>query len=138
MRAAWGIGAILRSIRTMGGPAVTTETRPWPIRNHTVQEPAHDLHRRERQMCRAQSKGDCIVTYLTSIPMNTLSRSLPVAFAVGALALLSARAHAADPDQLGRTTISNEIPEALVEMPTQYLPPNLQSIDQRRTRTRFF
>src|ERR1700719_2121939 len=40
------------------------------------------------------------MTYLTSIRMNTLGRILPVAFAVGAIALVSARAHAADPDQL--------------------------------------
>jgi UrcA family protein len=49
-------------------------------------------------MCRPQLKGDCMMTYLTSIRMNTIRRSLPVAFA-GALALLSAAAHAADPDQ---------------------------------------
>jgi hypothetical protein len=40
------------------------------------------------------------MTYLTSIRMNMLSRILPVAFAAGAIALLSARAHAADTDQL--------------------------------------
>ena len=40
------------------------------------------------------------MTYLTSIRVNTLGRILPVAFAVGAIALVSARAHAADPDQL--------------------------------------
>ena len=40
------------------------------------------------------------MTYLTSIRVNTLVRILPVAFAVGAIALVSARAHAADPDQL--------------------------------------
>jgi UrcA family protein len=40
------------------------------------------------------------MSYLTSIQMNPLSRSLPVALAVGALALMSARAHAADPDSL--------------------------------------
>jgi UrcA family protein len=40
------------------------------------------------------------MTYLTSIRMNTLGRILPVAFAVGAIALVSARAHAAAPDQL--------------------------------------
>jgi hypothetical protein len=40
------------------------------------------------------------MTYLTSIRVNTLSRILPVAFAVGAIALVSARAHAADTDQL--------------------------------------
>ena len=39
------------------------------------------------------------MTYLTSIRMNTMRRSLPVAFAVGALALLSAGAQAADSDQ---------------------------------------
>jgi hypothetical protein len=40
------------------------------------------------------------MTYLTSIRVNSLSRILPVAFAVGAIALISARAHAADSDQL--------------------------------------
>ena len=40
------------------------------------------------------------MTYLTSIRVNILGRILPVAFAVGAIALVSARAHAADPDQL--------------------------------------
>ena len=40
------------------------------------------------------------MTYLTSIRVNTLGRILPVAFAVGAIALVSARAHAADADQL--------------------------------------
>src|SRR5882757_8646717 len=40
------------------------------------------------------------MTYLTSIRVNTLTRILPVAFAVGAIALVSARAHAADSDQL--------------------------------------
>jgi hypothetical protein len=40
------------------------------------------------------------MTYLTSIRMNTLGRILPVAFAVGAIALVGARAYAADPDQL--------------------------------------
>jgi hypothetical protein len=40
------------------------------------------------------------MTYLTSIRVNILGRILPVAFAVGAIALASARAHAADPDQL--------------------------------------
>jgi UrcA family protein len=40
------------------------------------------------------------MTYLTSIRVNILDRILPVAFAVGAIALVSARAHAADPDQL--------------------------------------
>jgi hypothetical protein len=39
------------------------------------------------------------MTYLTSIRVNILDRILPVAFAVGAIALVSARAHAADPDQ---------------------------------------
>ena len=39
------------------------------------------------------------MTYLTSIRVNILGRILPVAFAVGAIALVSARAHAADPDQ---------------------------------------
>jgi UrcA family protein len=37
---------------------------------------------------------------LTSIRVNILGRILPVAFAAGAIALVSARAHAADPDQL--------------------------------------
>ena len=40
------------------------------------------------------------MTYLTSIRMNILGRMLPVAFAVGAIALVSARAHAADLDQI--------------------------------------
>jgi hypothetical protein len=40
------------------------------------------------------------MTYLTSIRVNSLSRILPVAFAVGAIALIGARAHAADSDQL--------------------------------------
>jgi UrcA family protein len=40
------------------------------------------------------------MTYLTSIQMNPLGRSMPVAFAVGALALMCARAHAADPGSL--------------------------------------
>ena len=40
------------------------------------------------------------MTYLTSIRVNILGRILPVAFAVGAIALVSARAHAADSDQL--------------------------------------
>jgi UrcA family protein len=39
------------------------------------------------------------MTYSTSIRANFLGRMLPVAFAVGAIALVSARAHAADPDQ---------------------------------------
>jgi hypothetical protein len=39
------------------------------------------------------------MTYLTSIRVNVLGRILPVAFAAGAIALVSARAHAADPDQ---------------------------------------
>ena len=41
-----------------------------------------------------------MMTSLTSIRMNPLGRSLTVAFAVGALAFLSVRAHAADSDQL--------------------------------------
>jgi hypothetical protein len=45
-------------------------------------------------------KGDCIMTYLTSIRVNPLRRILPVAFAAAAIALVSARAHAADSDQL--------------------------------------
>src|SRR5882757_6187218 len=40
------------------------------------------------------------MTYLTPIRVNILGRILPVAFAVAAIALVSARAHAADPDQL--------------------------------------
>src|SRR5260221_6920931 len=40
------------------------------------------------------------MSYLTSIQMNPLSRSLPMALAVGALALMSVRVHAADPDLL--------------------------------------
>jgi hypothetical protein len=40
------------------------------------------------------------MTNLTSIRVNILGRILPVAFAVGAIALVSARAHAADSDQL--------------------------------------
>jgi hypothetical protein len=40
------------------------------------------------------------VHYPTSIRVNILGRILPVAFLAGAIALLSARAHAADPDQL--------------------------------------
>jgi hypothetical protein len=51
-------------------------------------------------MCRAKSKGDCTMTYLTSIRVNILGRFLPVAFAAGAIALVSARAHAADLDQI--------------------------------------
>ncbi|HEY4444048.1 MAG TPA: hypothetical protein VGN30_07155 [Steroidobacteraceae bacterium] len=39
------------------------------------------------------------MTYLTSIRVNILGRILPVAFAVGAIALVSARAHAADSEQ---------------------------------------
>jgi UrcA family protein len=39
------------------------------------------------------------MTYLTSIRVNILGRMLPVAFAAGAIALVSARAHAADADQ---------------------------------------
>jgi len=46
------------------------------------------------------------MTYLTSIRVNILGRILPVAFAVGAIALVSARAHAADPDQLDPITVS--------------------------------
>jgi hypothetical protein len=49
------------------------------------------------------------MTYLTSIRVNTLGRILPVAFAVGAIALVSARAHAADqldPVQLDPITVS--------------------------------
>src|ERR1700688_4993938 len=41
-----------------------------------------------------------MMTNLTSIRVNLLGRILPVAFAVGAIALVSARAHAADSDQL--------------------------------------
>jgi UrcA family protein len=40
------------------------------------------------------------MTCLTSIRVNILGRFLPVAFAAGAIALLSARAHAADASQL--------------------------------------
>jgi UrcA family protein len=40
------------------------------------------------------------MTYLTPIRVNTLGRVLPVAFAVAAIALVGARAHAADLDQL--------------------------------------
>ena len=40
------------------------------------------------------------MTYLTSIRANVLRRILPVAFAAGAIALVSARAHAADPNWL--------------------------------------
>jgi UrcA family protein len=40
------------------------------------------------------------MTYLTSIRMNPLGRSLPVALAVGALVLMCARVHAADNDSL--------------------------------------
>jgi hypothetical protein len=39
------------------------------------------------------------MTYLTSTRVNILGRTLPVAFAVAAIALVSARAHAAEPDQ---------------------------------------
>jgi UrcA family protein len=51
------------------------------------------------------------MTNLTSIRMNTLGRSLPVALALAAIALVSARAHAADPDsfnpvQLDPITVS--------------------------------
>ncbi len=41
-----------------------------------------------------------MMTNLTSIRVNILGRILPVAFAVGAIALVSARAHAADSDPL--------------------------------------
>jgi UrcA family protein len=40
------------------------------------------------------------MTYLTSIRMNILGRILPVAFAAAAIALVGARAHAADAGQL--------------------------------------
>lgn len=40
------------------------------------------------------------MSYLTSIRVNILGRILPVAFAAGAIALVGARAHAADLDQL--------------------------------------
>jgi UrcA family protein len=40
------------------------------------------------------------MTHLTSIRVNILGRILPVAFVVGAIALVSGRAHAAAPDQL--------------------------------------
>jgi UrcA family protein len=40
------------------------------------------------------------MTYLTSNRVNILGRFLPVAFAAGAIALVSARAHAADLDQI--------------------------------------
>ena len=40
------------------------------------------------------------MTYLTSIRVNILGRIVPVAFAIGAIALVSARAHAADTDPL--------------------------------------
>jgi hypothetical protein len=40
------------------------------------------------------------MTNLTSTRVNILGRFLPVAFAAGAIALVSARAHAAEPDQL--------------------------------------
>ena len=46
------------------------------------------------------------MTHLTSIRVNILGRILPVAFAAGAIALLSARAHAADPVQLDLITVS--------------------------------
>jgi len=39
------------------------------------------------------------MTHLTSNRVNILGRILPVVFAVGAIALVSARAHAAAPDQ---------------------------------------
>jgi UrcA family protein len=40
------------------------------------------------------------MTHLTSIRVNILGRILPVAFAAAAIALVGARAHAADSDQL--------------------------------------
>ena len=40
------------------------------------------------------------MTYLTSNRVNILGRFLPVAFAAGAIALVSARVHAADLDQI--------------------------------------
>jgi hypothetical protein len=49
------------------------------------------------------------MTYLTSIRPGTLGRILPVAFAVGAIAFMSARAHAADqldPVQLDPITVA--------------------------------
>jgi hypothetical protein len=49
------------------------------------------------------------MTYLTSTRVNILGRILPVAFAAGAIALISARAHAADslnPVQLDPITVS--------------------------------
>ena len=46
------------------------------------------------------------MTYLTSTRVNILGRVLPVAFAVGAIALVSARAHAAEPNQLDPITVS--------------------------------
>jgi hypothetical protein len=56
-------------------------------------------------------KEICNMTYLTSIRPSNLTRILPVAFAVGAIALVSARAHAADsgqfdPVQLDPITVS--------------------------------
>jgi UrcA family protein len=56
------------------------------------------------------------MTYLTSIRVNVLGRFLPVAFAVGAIALVSARAHAADADQfdpvqLDSITVSAPVPK---------------------------
>lgn len=60
------------------------------------------------------------MTYLTSIRVNVLGRFLPVAFAVGAIALVSARAHAADADhldpvQLDSITVSAPVPK-IVEL----------------------
>jgi len=46
------------------------------------------------------------MTYLTSFRVNTLGRILPLALAAGAIALTSARAHAADVDQLDPITVS--------------------------------
>jgi UrcA family protein len=54
------------------------------------------------------------MTYLNSVRENVLGRILPVAFAVGAIALLSARAHAADqldPVQLDPITVSAPVPK---------------------------
>jgi UrcA family protein len=58
------------------------------------------------------------MTYLTSIRVNVLGRILPVAFAVGAIALVSARAHAADLDQLDPVqldpiTVSAPVPKVI-------------------------
>jgi UrcA family protein len=41
-----------------------------------------------------------MMTYLTSTRLNPLGRGLPIALAVGALALMSARVHAANADSL--------------------------------------